>query len=106
LTLSDFSDYTDLSIITEAIMTREKKVADSCCRTGEGCRVESIVSVDNRGQVVLPKEVRDSMGISAGEKLALVTLNRDGEPCCLVMMKAEKLAKGAGEFLSPILNEI
>ena len=77
-----------------------------CCDTGECCCVEAVVSVDARGQVVLPKEIRDAMGIGAGAKLALVTLNRDGKPCCLVMMKAEKLAKGASEFLGPILNEI
>ena len=87
-------------------MDKEKTMADSCCDTGNCCRVEAVVSVDARGQVVLPKEVRDSMGIAAGEKLALVTLNRGGKPCCLVMMKAEKLARGASEFLGPILNEI
>ncbi|MEN8615132.1 HgcAB-associated protein [Dehalogenimonas sp. THU2] len=87
-------------------MNKEKTTADSCCDTGECCRVEAVVSVDARGQLVLPKEVRESMGIAAGEKLALVTLNRGGKPCCLVMMKAEKLAKGASEFLGPILNEI
>lgn len=87
-------------------MDKETKYSEACCNTGECCRVEAVVSVDARGQVVLPKEVRDSMGIAAGEKLALVTLNRGGKPCCLVMMKAEKLARGASEFLGPILNEI
>ena len=77
-----------------------------CCDTGDCCRVEAVVSVDARGQVVLPKEIRDGMGIAAGEKLALVTLNRGGKACCLVMMKADKLAKGASEFLGPILSEI
>ncbi|MDV2989049.1 MAG: HgcAB-associated protein [Dehalogenimonas sp.] len=87
-------------------MAKEKTAANSCCDTGECCRVEAVVGVDARGQVVLPKEIREGMGITAGEKLALVTLNRDGKPCCLVMMKADKLAKGAGEFLGPILKEI
>ncbi|AKG54307.1 transcriptional regulator AbrB family [Dehalogenimonas sp. WBC-2] len=87
-------------------MGKETKDNESCCKNGECCRVEAVVSMDARGQVVLPKEVRDSMGLTAGEKLALVTLNRNGEPCCLVMMKADKLARGASEFLGPILNEI
>ena len=46
------------------------------------------------------------MGIAAGEKLALVALNRGDKPCCLVMMKTEKLAKGTSEFLGPILSKI
>lgn len=87
-------------------MAQEKITENSCFDTGECCRVEAVVTVDSRGQVVLPKEVRHSMGINAGEKMALVTLNRGGQPCCLVMMKTEKLARGAGEFLSPILQEI
>ena len=87
-------------------MKKESTSKNSCCDTDECCRVEAVVSVDARGQVVLPKEVRETMEIVAGEKLALVTLNRGGKPCCLVMMKAEKLAKGASEFLGPILNEI
>lgn len=87
-------------------MENESTSKTTCCDTGECCRIEAVISVDARGQVVLPKEIRDGMGINPGEKLALVTLNRNGNPCCLVMMKAEKLAKGAGEFLGPILNEI
>ena len=35
----------------------------SCCETAgraaSGCRVESLISVDERGQMVLPKELRD-----------------------------------------------
>jgi AbrB family looped-hinge helix DNA binding protein len=87
-------------------MPDKKKTSESgCCETGECCRVEAVVSVDARGQVVLPKEVRDGLGLAAGDKLAVVTLVRDGKPCCLMMMKAENLAKSARDFLGPILNE-
>ena len=34
------------------------------------CRVESIISVDERGQMVLPKDLRDKANIRAGDKLA------------------------------------
>jgi AbrB family looped-hinge helix DNA binding protein len=88
------------------VANKEKKNDGACCDTRECCRVEAVVSVDARGQVVLPKEVRDIMGLAAGDKLALVTLTQDGKACCLMMMKAERLAKGAREFLSPILNDI
>ena len=36
----------------------------SCCsgeaKTASCCRVESLISVDERGQMVLPKELRDT----------------------------------------------
>ena len=38
----------------------------------EGCRVDSLVSVDDRGQMVLPKELRDKAGIKGGDKLAVI----------------------------------
>jgi antitoxin PrlF len=88
-------------------MPDNKKPVDSvCCDTTECCRVEAVVSVDARGQVVLPKEIRDGMGIFAGDKLALVTLTRGGKPCCLVMTKAENLAKSARDLLGPLIKEI
>jgi len=36
------------------------------------CKVVSLVTVDGRGQMVLPKELREQIGIRPGEKLALV----------------------------------
>jgi antitoxin PrlF len=83
-----------------------KALKRSCCETGECYSVEAVVSIDGRGQVVLPKGIRDGLGLAAGDKLALVTLTQEGKPCCLMVMKADRLARGAREFLSPILNEI
>jgi len=55
------------------------------------CRVEAVVGVDERGQMVLPKEVREKAGIKAGDKLAVVMWEKAGQVCCLVLMKADKL---------------
>ena len=86
---------------------KRQKPDESCgCDAGETCRVEAVVSVDARGQVVLPKEIRDGMRIAAGDKLVLVTLTRNGKPCCLVMTKAENLAKSARDLLGPLIKEI
>jgi AbrB family looped-hinge helix DNA binding protein len=57
----------------------------------EELRVEAIISVDERGQTVLPKSIRDKFGLRPGEKLAVVTKERDGKVCCLYMFKAEDL---------------
>ncbi len=60
-----------------------KSKGSSCCGTGAaglgGCKVESLVAVDERGQMVLPKEIREKAGITAGDKLALVSWEKDGK---------------------------
>ncbi|MCX7829641.1 MAG: HgcAB-associated protein [Acidobacteria bacterium] len=61
------------------------------------CNVEAIVSIDERGQFVLPKEIREKMSLKKGDKLALSTLENQGEPCCIVLTKAEFLKK-------PVIN--
>jgi AbrB family looped-hinge helix DNA binding protein len=80
----------------------------SCCtgvsKTAGSCRVESLISVDERGQMVLPKELRDKANIKAGDKLALVSWEKDGEICCLSMIKADYLAERVTEFLGPIMS--
>jgi AbrB family looped-hinge helix DNA binding protein len=43
------------------------------------CKVESLISVDERGQMVLPKETRDKAGIHPGDKLALISWERVGK---------------------------
>lgn len=68
----------------------------SCCEgqpsDSEHYRVEAIVSVDERGQMVLPKDIRQRMGIAAGEKLAVVIMEREGKPCCLQLLKAQSFS--------------
>jgi len=82
----------------------------SCCGSGNAamscCRVESLISVDERGQMVLPKDLRDRAKIKAGDKLALVSWEKDGEVCCLTLMKADDLAKGVREFLGPVMKDL
>ncbi len=66
----------------------------------EEYRVESIVTVDDRGQMVLPKDIREKAGIKAGDKLALVTLQKNGKVCCIHLMKADELAGKAREVVT------
>ncbi len=78
-----------------------------CCTEGErsSCTVEAIVSVDERGQMVLPKELRARADIHAGEKLALVSYERDGSICCISLIKAEALSGVVKGILNPIFTE-
>lgn len=55
------------------------------------CKVEAVVTVDERGQMVLPKEVREKANIKPGDKLAVVTAKQDEKSCCIALVKAEEL---------------
>jgi len=71
---------------------------------GSCCQVTSLVSVDERGQMILPKDIRDRAGIKAGDKLALIAWEKDGAICCLTLMKAGELAGMVKEKLGPLLS--
>jgi antitoxin PrlF len=81
-----------------------KKEKKEGCMTSGCCRVESMISVDDRGQMVLPKELRDKANIKAGDKLALISWEKDGEVCCISLLKADYLAERVTEFLGPIMG--
>lgn len=90
-------------------MPRKSK-KEPCCdpeTTGKDCcRIESLISVDERGQMVLPEELRDRAKIRAGDKLALISWQKDGEVCCLTLIKADALAGRVQEFLGPVLRSL
>jgi antitoxin PrlF len=70
------------------------------------CGVEAVVTVDARGQIVLPKELRDLAGIGTGDKLAVVSMRSSGRICCLSLMKVEELAGTVRDILGPVAREL
>jgi len=70
------------------------------------CRVESLISVDERGQMVLPKDLREKAGIQPGDKLALISWEKEGEVCCLTLMKSDYLAERVKDFLGPVMKNV
>jgi AbrB family looped-hinge helix DNA binding protein len=70
------------------------------------CRVESIVTVDERGQMVLPKEIRERAKIRAGDKLAVVTWEKEEAQCCIVLIRAEQIMEMVKELLGPLVKEL
>jgi AbrB family looped-hinge helix DNA binding protein len=70
------------------------------------CKVEALVSVDERGQMVLPKEVRDKADIHTGDKLALVTWEKDGKVCCFTLIKADEFGGMVKGLLGPMMKEV
>ena len=80
---------------------------DACgCTQASGCRVEAVLGVDERGQMVLPKDVREKAGIGTGDKLALISWTRDGEICCLALIKTENLSGMVKDLLGPLMQEV
>jgi len=74
-------------------------------RNMECCKVDAVVTVDSKGQIVLPKDVREKAMVKAGDKLALIGCERDGETCCVIIVKAERLGSTVKGFLGLMLKE-
>ncbi len=83
----------------------QKNDSDCGCGGETGCRIEAVLSVDERGQMVLPKDVREKAGIRTGDKLALISWEKNGSICCLALMKADNLSCMVKDILGPLLNE-
>jgi len=79
---------------------------DSC---GSSCQIEAVVNVDDRGQIVIPKDVRAKFGIDSGDKFALISCTQDdgsGAPCCFTLVKTEYLKGMVQKALGPMFAEI
>jgi AbrB family looped-hinge helix DNA binding protein len=68
--------------------------------------VESIVSVDERGQMVLPKDIRERAKIRPGDKLAVVSMEKDGKICCLSLIRVKELEGMVKSVLGPVIDDI
>ena len=82
----------------------------SCCASSSKdqpcCKVESVVSVDERGQMVLPKDLREKANIKAGDKLAVVSWGQNDGVACLALIKAEDLSSLVKQMLGPVFKDI
>ena len=81
----------------------------ACCtppREETTSKVESVLSVDERGQMILPKDLRTRAGIGPGDKLAVVSHERDGEVCCISLIKVESLTEMVRGVLGPMMKDI
>jgi antitoxin PrlF len=72
----------------------------------ECCKIDAVVTVDSKGQIVLPKDLRERANIQPNDKLALIATERDGVVCCVVLMKADDLSSTVKGMLGPIFNEV
>jgi antitoxin PrlF len=70
------------------------------------CAIQGIVTVDERGQMVLPKDLREKAGIKAGDKLAITSWEKDGEICCIALIKAGSLETMVKGMLGPLMKDV
>lgn len=73
---------------------------------GECCKVDAVVTLDSKGQILLPMDIRKRAKLKPNDKLAIVGYERNGELCCIMMVKAEKLGTAVSKVLSPMLREL
>lgn len=80
-------------------MTKPDKNIFGCCK------VEAVVTVDERGQMVLPKEIREKAKIKAGDKLTVVTGENNGKIYCIALIKAEELEETVRSILGTLSKQ-
>ncbi|NJD76699.1 MAG: AbrB/MazE/SpoVT family DNA-binding domain-containing protein [Candidatus Methanoperedens sp.] len=86
----------------------KKDESKSCCAPNDlgCCKVESVITVDERGQMVLPKEIREKAKIHPGDKLAVINWEKGGEVYSISLIKVEKLAEIVKDMLGPVMKDI
>jgi antitoxin PrlF len=82
----------------------------NCCSSSGNdqpcCKVESVISVDERGQMVLPKDLREKANIKAGDKLAVVSWGQNDGVTCLTLIKVDGLSSLVRQMLGPVFKEV
>lgn len=86
---------------------KKTKESAACCEPSvstECCCMDAMVTVDARGQIVLPKDLRKKAKIKAGDKFAVISCLSEGKVCCISLIKAEDFAGSIKVVLSPMMK--
>ena len=70
------------------------------------CQMDAVITVDARGQIVLPKEVREKAAIKAGDKFMVISKESDGKVCCIFLVKADYFNETIRGTLGPMVKDI
>ncbi len=82
------------------------------------CEIEAIVSFDDRGQLVIPKDLRKKFGLKAGDKFALIScMTGDSEDncctskdssslCCFTLVNTNQLKGLVAQTLGPMMDQL
>ena len=86
-------------------MSDEEKNENCCNSSSEGlgcCHIEGVVHLDSRGQIVLPKKLREKMNLKEGDELAVISMNEKGKIASISLMKTNRINR----IIMPIMKEI
>jgi antitoxin PrlF len=83
-----------------------KDMASKECCNEECCKIDAVVSIDAKGQIVLPKDLREKANINPNDKLAVIGFQRNQEVCCIVMLKVDALESSLKNMLGPIFENV
>ena len=72
----------------------------------DACRIDAVVTMDIKGQIVLPKDLREKANIKPNDKIAVVACEKDGEVCCITLVKADRLVGAVSKALGPLLKAV
>lgn len=92
------------------------------------CEIEAIVSFDDRGQLVIPKDLRKKFNLKAGDKFALIScMSSEGSSscspsdsesnccdtsasesglCCFTLVNTNQLKGLVAETLGPMMGQL
>jgi len=73
---------------------------------GDACRIDAVITMDIKGQIVLPKDLREKANFKPNDKIAVVACEKEGEVCCIMMIKAERLVGAVTKTLAPLLKGV
>lgn len=72
----------------------------------DACRIDAVITMDSKGQIVLPKDLREKANIKPNDKVAVVACEKEGEVCCIMLLKADRLVGAVTKTLSPLIKGI
>ena len=81
----DFAGFDDVSGVLD--LSRTLYTCKTSMKSMKSEKIEDVVKVSPKGQIVIPKEIRERLGVIAGEKL--LVMSRDKE---ILLKKMEKLS--------------
>ena len=87
-------------------MTAKSEQESSVTKGMKCCKVDAVITIDGRGQIVLPKEVREKAEVKAGDKFAVISFESEGRVCCISLVKADDFAETVKGMLGPMMKEI
>ena len=93
-------------------MSKKVKIEQNkdCCPSSEEgsscCHVEGVVTIDAKGQIVLPKSLREEMELEEKDKLIVVSMKDKGKIASISLFKSKAMDNMVKIMLKPVMETI